>query len=105
VNGEAIYATQASPLPVLPWGECTCKKVKKHMELFLSVFDWPKDGKLTVPGLENRVISAMLLATGEKLKTTATACGIVISLPGTTPDPVAGVIKLVVKGKITCSEP
>jgi len=32
--------------------------------LYVTVFDWPKDGKLVIPGLKNKVVSAKLLAGG-----------------------------------------
>ena len=66
LNGEAIYGTQASPLDVLPWGECTCKEEKNKTVLYLAVFDWPQNGKLAVPGLKNKAVSATLLANGKK---------------------------------------
>ena len=100
VNGEAIYGTQASPLGLLPWGECTRKEENNNTVLFLSVFDWPKDGKLSVPGLKNKVISARLLATGANLKTSGSANGIDLSVPATAPDPIVSVIRLEVKGKV-----
>ena len=100
VNGEAIYGTQASPISQLPWGECTTKEVRNNTILYLSVFDWPKDGNLTIQGLNNKVISAKLLATGAKLKSSFKADCLIISIPATAPDKVASVIKLVVKGKI-----
>lgn len=100
VNGEAIYGTQAIPIILLPWGECTIKEARNNTILYLSVFDWPKDGNLTVQGLNNKVISAKLLATGAKLKSSLKADCLIISIPATAPDKVASVIKLVVKGKI-----
>lgn len=100
VNGEAIYKTQASPLDVLPWGECTSKKVGNKTVLYLSVFDWPADGKLIVTNLRNKVISAKLLATGAKLKTASTAEGLEIHIPEVAPDSIASIIKLKVKGEV-----
>ena len=62
VNGKAIYGTKASPLPKLPWGRATTKSLDDgNTALYLHVFDWPKDGKLTVPGLTNEVIEARAL--------------------------------------------
>src|SRR6266853_4482329 len=43
VNGEAIYATKASPLPILPWGRCTKKEEASTTTLYLHVFNWPAD--------------------------------------------------------------
>lgn len=100
VNSEAIYGTQASPLGMLPWGRCTYKEVKGKTNLYLSVFDWPKDGILTVPGLKNKVVSAKLMATGASLKTSSVSNNVNISLPATAPDAIASVIKLEVKGQV-----
>ncbi len=100
VNGEAIYGTQASPLGLLPWGECTKKEAKNNTILYLSVFDWPKDGQLSIPGLEKKVLSAKILASGMKLKSSVSANRLIISVPATAPDQVASVIRLEVQGKV-----
>lgn len=60
-NGEAIYRTKASPFQTLEWGKSTQKEKNKTTVLYLHVFDWPHDGKLIVPGLENEIISAYAL--------------------------------------------
>src|SRR5882724_10373434 len=57
VNGESIYSTTASPLGLFTWGRCTKKENTKNTVLYFSVFDWPKDGKLMVPGLQNKVMA------------------------------------------------
>src|SRR5205814_7745820 len=49
VNGDAIYATTASPFKQLDWGRCTKKVTADGATLYLHVFTWPKDGKLLVP--------------------------------------------------------
>ena len=100
VNGEAIYGTQASPFGLFSWGRCTKKEEGGKTILYLTIFDWPEDGQLTVPNLKNEVVSAKLLATGAGLKTSTTADGVRINLPATAPDAVASVIKLEVKGKV-----
>lgn len=100
VNGEAIYATQASPLDSLSWGRCTMKTGNGHTTLYLSVFDWPKDGSLLVPGVKNVVVSANLLDGGSRLKTRQTRQGITVQLPEKAPDQIASVIKLELKGAV-----
>jgi alpha-L-fucosidase len=100
VNNEAIYGTQASPLNSLSWGECTMKEAKNNTILYLSVFEWPKDGILTVPGLKNKALSVKLLATGTTLKSSETSDGIRIQLPASAPDLNVGVIRVEVKGKV-----
>ena len=99
VNGEAIYATKASPLAPLPWGRVTRREGTSTTTLYFSVFDWPKDGKLFVPALKNTVVSAKLLAGGD-LKVKSEDGGITIKGPDTAPDPIATVIRVEVKGKI-----
>jgi alpha-L-fucosidase len=93
INGEAVYGTSASPYGLFPWGRCT----KKGTTLYFSVFEWPKDGKLTIPALKDQVQSAKLLANGTVLKTTSSNDGLVIDLPTDTPDPIAAVIKAELK--------
>jgi alpha-L-fucosidase len=94
VNGEAIYGTKASPLQPLPWGRCTMKEHQKDTTLYLSVFNWPTDGKLKVPCMKNKANSAKLLANGESLTISSTDEGMIIQLPATPPDPIASVIKV-----------
>lgn len=99
-NGEVIYATKGSPLGQLAWGRCTRKEQDGNTTLYFSVFDWPGNGKLLVPGLKNEIISAKLLAKGKKLKTSTEDEGVVITVPMEAPDPVATVIKVEVKGMV-----
>jgi alpha-L-fucosidase len=99
VNGEAIYATKASPLAPLPWGRITRKESAANTTLYVTVFDWPKDGKLVIPGLKNKVLSARLLA-GGKIKVNAVDETLVMEVPATAPDAIASVIKLELKGKV-----
>ncbi len=94
VNGEAIYGTAKSPLQPLSWGRCTEKEVGGKTFLYLSVFDWPADGKLVVPGLNSPVMAASLLASGKKLKTETSGDGLVIHVPTNAPDTIASVIKV-----------
>jgi len=99
-NSEAIYATRPSPLGTLSWGRCTLKEEKGNTVLYLSVFNWPIDGKLFVPGLNQPVTSAKLLAGGSALKTKTSAEGLEVSVPAKGPDAIASVIKVTLKGKI-----
>jgi alpha-L-fucosidase len=100
VNGDSIYGTTASPFSRLAWGRCTKKLTAGGATLYLHVFDWPKDGKLVVPGLRNKVQKASLLATGTKLKTRSGGDGVTISVPAEALDPIATVVVLDVKGKL-----
>jgi alpha-L-fucosidase len=117
-NGEAIYGTTASPFKKLPWGRCTQKPGK----LYLHVFDWPKarisssiafgnpkpqevvvepPKGLFVPGLENTVTKAYLLADENRtpLDVATDTDGVTIKLPPTAPDKIASVVVLEIGGK------
>jgi alpha-L-fucosidase len=91
VNGSAIYGTTASPFQQqLSWGRTTQKPGK----LFLSVFNWPQDGKLDLP-LSNHINRAYLLtAPTQTLITKAIPNGVEVDLPPNSPDPVASVVVL-----------
>ena len=94
INGEAIYGTTASPFSYLPWGRCT----QKGNKLYLHVFDWPKDGKLSIPVL-NKVNKAWLLADpGKSLQVEKSASKNTISLVGNAPDQIASVVVVELNG-------
>ncbi len=97
VNGEAIYATKAGTIEQPAWGRCTQKNTKAGTIWYLSVFNWPADGKLVVPGVKATIIAAKLLADGSVLKTVLTGTNLVINLPQQAPDKIASVIKVLVK--------
>jgi len=100
INGESIYGTKASPFGLFPWGRCTKKENGKNTTLYFSIFDWPKDGKLTIAGLKNEIISAKLLADNTALKIEKNEDGIMIKVPEKAIDPNATVIKVEVKGTV-----
>ncbi|MCK9641458.1 MAG: alpha-L-fucosidase [Prolixibacteraceae bacterium] len=104
INGEAIYATKASPIGTLPWGRCTQKVFHGNTILYLSVFDWPIDGKLVVPGLTQSAISARILADGIELKSITTPTGMILHVPEKAPDAVASVIRVTLKGILAQAE-
>ncbi len=95
MNGEAIYASSASPFKKLAWGRCTQKPGK----LYLHVFDWPADGRLRVP-LASAVTRAYLLADkSQALQVASDAEGKIVSLPSASPTPYAGVVVLEIAGQ------
>jgi alpha-L-fucosidase len=61
VNGEAIYGTTASPFGRFPWGRSTVKLRDDGATVYLHVFDWPEDGKLSVSGFGSVPDSVVLL--------------------------------------------
>ena len=99
VNGEAIYGTSASPFGSLPWGRATTKKeAGGSTTLFLHVFDWPKDGKLVVPGLKNAPGQVTLLEGGQALSVKQSGNSWEITVPAEAPDKIASVIKAAIQG-------
>jgi alpha-L-fucosidase len=95
-NGEAIYATSASPFRRLDWGRCT----RKDNKLFLMVFDWPKDGKLAVP-MSNKISKAYLLTAPDKtLETRSSEKSAQITVPSEAPDPIVSVVVAELDGDV-----
>jgi len=94
INGEAIYGTTASPFSYLQWGRCT----QKGDKLYLHIFDWPKDGKISIQ-LLNKISKAYLLSDPKKMlvieksKTNNT-----ITLVGDAPDKIASVVVVELNG-------
>jgi alpha-L-fucosidase len=98
VNGEAVYGTTASPFKdPLPWGRATKKVGPRGTTLYLHVFDWPKDGKLTLPPMAATVTAATLLAGGKKLDASSKDGAVTISVPEAAPDPISSTIALRLK--------
>lgn len=98
VNHDAIYGSTASPFKRLAWGKATKKVTPAGTMLYLHVFDWPKDGKLVVPGLQNEIKSARLLASAQALTAKRTASGVEVTLPATSPDAISTTVVLELVG-------
>ena len=94
VNGESLYGTKAA-LFKPAWGRVT----RKDGTLYLHVFDWPKDGTLSIPALANEVRRASLLARPETaLPVGYSGRGLTTQVPAEAPDPIASVIAIDVAG-------
>jgi alpha-L-fucosidase len=96
-NGESIYGSKASPLPLQSWGVSTVKE----NTLYLHVFNWPADNKLYVGGLESNIGKVYLLANKKPL--TATRLNekdVIINLPPAMPDTMNTVIAVALKGSL-----
>jgi alpha-L-fucosidase len=94
-NGEGIYGTSASPFGELPWGYCTIKGNK----LFFFIKDWPKDGFLNLPGLQNKVAEAYMLNNKTvKLPVNKTGKNVRIQLPVSETDYPMSVVVLETEG-------
>ena len=102
VNGEAIYATSASPFKPFAWGRATKKMQGDDTTLYLHVFNWPANGELLLPGLPNQVKAAYMLADTVKkpLMTKSADNGLSISLPAAAPDLICSVVVLELSGAI-----
>jgi alpha-L-fucosidase len=96
VNSEAIYATRGSVYPTpLPWGRTTQKAGSRGATtLFLHVWEWPADGKILLPSVYQAPRSGRLLAGGAAVASAVTPEGLVVTLPGTAPDPDVSVAAL-----------
>jgi alpha-L-fucosidase len=99
VNGESIYGTKAGPFgKAFPWGRCTSKVLADgRTRLYLHVFEWPADGKLTFLGLKGRVWQAYLLADPQRtaLHVTGGSEGLTtIAVPASAPDGAVSVVVL-----------
>jgi alpha-L-fucosidase len=99
VNGEAIYATTASPTAKPAWGRITTKHVDGRTTLYLHVFDWPADGRLPV-GVTNKVVNARLLAdpTRKIAVDGGGDSGLTVQLTGEAPDAICSVVALELEG-------
>jgi alpha-L-fucosidase len=106
VNGEAIYATEATPfMRRMTWGRITQKVAATGATtLYLHVWDWPKDGRLVLAGLSQVPSAATLLANGEAVTAQPTAEGLVVNLPEKATDPIISVVRLQFTGAVTLNE-
>ena len=97
-NGESIYGTVASLLPLQNWGVSTMKGNK----LYLHVFKYPADGKLYVGGLKTTIAKTYLLADPKK-QLTATRLNekdVLINLSAKSIDTINTVVVVELKEKL-----
>ncbi|MDR0499325.1 MAG: alpha-L-fucosidase [Holophagales bacterium] len=101
IYGESIYGTQANPFPNLDFGRCTQRKTNNgDTLLYFHVFDWPKDGRLAIPGLNSKVRKAYLLnESNKKLKVTQSKGETMISVPVDTPNTQVSVVAVEISGR------
>lgn len=94
-NGASIYGTQASPFPgPFQWGRVT----RAGQRLYLHVFEWPADLKVSLPyaGAVRRAYP--LAAPGNSLAYDSTPQGVTIRLPQDAPDSIDSVIVVELAG-------
>jgi alpha-L-fucosidase len=95
-NGEAIYGTQASPFPYLPWGRATIKDQK----LYLHVVSWPKDGILKLPMVKKAKKAYLLNSPKTSLKFSAHTDRLEIAVPKIAPDELLSIVVLQFEGEL-----
>ncbi len=95
-NGESIYGCGRSPLRSAPWGRATARKGHMYLHLFAERCD--PAGPLLIEGVESKVLSAKVLATGQAVAVARRQADLVLTLPKEFKvDPVASVIDLSVE--------
>ena len=100
---QVIYAAESSPWGhVLPWGDVTVSDNK----LNLCIYDWPIDGEISLPGLNNEIESANLWIDDEKQKiaTNKKNGWVSFKLPHERPEKLISVIEVTLKGEPEVNE-
>ena len=92
VNGEAVYGTKASPYGLPAWGRYTSKPSAGRV--YAHVFDWPKNRRLALTGVQAKPAAVYLLADRKPLAVEQTAEGWVVQLPAVRPSVIASVLVL-----------
>jgi alpha-L-fucosidase len=89
-NGESIYGTTYGPIQA----QAPVRTTAKGNRIYLHVFEWPVDGKLTIANLPGVIRSAAVLSTGAAVKVTRSAAGAVFQLPQQAPDSPVTVVQV-----------
>ena len=72
IYSKSIYETHASPFDNLEFGRCTQRASENNTILYLHIFNWPENNRLTIPGIYNEPIKAYYLS-DQNMKTLATS--------------------------------
>lgn len=90
--GKSIRGTTANPVGAVPWGRITAKQGN----LYLHVFDWPKDNKLKVPVKSLKFGKASMMADprGTALPLEVEGDSLTITLKPAFQNPYASVVSL-----------
>ncbi|MCE9557284.1 MAG: alpha-L-fucosidase, partial [Planctomycetes bacterium] len=94
---KVVYGAGPSPWRhALPWGDVTTQ----GNTLSLVVFDWPRDGRLWLPGLQTEIAEAGVVDGGKlvPVKWTKHGTWTELTLPAAPPDHPASVVLLKLKG-------
>ena len=98
-HAEAVYGTDYIHLPQQSWGTVAQSKASTDQagEIFAYVFDWPKNGKLRVNGLDGGTFAAFTYG-GKPLDVSSVTGGLEIDLTPTVSEPHATVLRIKYKG-------
>ena len=97
---QVIYSSDPSPWGrELAWGDAI---VAADGKINLCIYDWPMDGKIVLPSLQNKVKKAKLLVNGKrkKVKTSQKNGWTTIYLPAKRPEKLVSVVEVEVEGTI-----
>lgn len=94
VNGEAIYGTEASPFPFLPFGYAT----RKGNILYLHIRDW--SGKISVPACFKARKAYLLADPSVKVGIRKKDGQLTFSLPPFAPDPAVSILAVECDGRV-----
>ena len=89
LNGDSIYGTTYGPVQ----GVAGLRTTANDKAIYVQIFDWPASA-VVLSGIEERVMSARLLANGKQLTFRQTEGRLEIDIPQTAPDPNVSVIAL-----------
>lgn len=100
VNEASIRGTEGTPFGPLPWGRVTQRRLDSgDTRLYLHVFEWPANGRITLPGLLNAPRGATLMANGAPVRVTRQGADLWLLVPREAPDSADSVIVLDVRGE------
>ncbi|MBI2844257.1 MAG: alpha-L-fucosidase [Armatimonadetes bacterium] len=99
VNGESVFGSRRYPFEVSPWGVGMIGTgTAKEDNVYIHVFRWPQQGEICIPGFSKKIISAIILGTGQTVTVELASNGrtFLKALPAVPPDKHDTVIKLVI---------
>jgi hypothetical protein len=99
-NSAGIIGTSAGPYKAFPWGRVTQRTMKDTTRLYLDVFDWPKNGELTLPGLQNEPLAARSVGVPHRRHEVRTSLDdVVVFFSSHADDPISSTIQVDIAGK------
>ena len=96
-HAKAIYGCQRSPVPLQAWGVVTMQP----QTMYLHVLEWPKNGKLIIPGVKLKSPEATVFTTGEKLQLSQEKGMLTVKIPQVAPVSPVTVICLKFSGNLS----